>query len=251
MTQSGARAPSLHESGGSRVSVAGLRSLRRPQAQIVALAIVLLVVSVVVLLIVPDPGTSVMNGGWWAPLTVAVAFGLAEYSGLQPPVPSRGHLVHAVRAADGVRARVPHAVRRDPGSAPAQRARAPHHSEEPRLQAGVQLRAAVVRRRPLGADLPRPARRVGPRCRLDAARRGRRDGRHVTADVGDHLVRDLPHRGRRSRADRERAAIDLVDVHGECRVERDDRGAGARASGVGAAGAAADRRYLVRAAVVR
>ncbi len=80
MTQSKAETPPLHESGGSSVSGATPGWLRQPSTQIVLIAIVLFVVAIGALLIVPDPGHAVRSGGWWAPVAVAIVFGLAEYS---------------------------------------------------------------------------------------------------------------------------------------------------------------------------
>ena len=53
--------------------------LRRPEMQVVLLAIVLELAAVVWIIATPDRGDSVRDGGLWAFVVVAVLFGLFEY----------------------------------------------------------------------------------------------------------------------------------------------------------------------------
>jgi hypothetical protein len=55
------------------------RVWRQPEIQVLGLALVMAIVSLVVMLIVPDRNDAVRPAGWWAFVTVVVLFGLFEY----------------------------------------------------------------------------------------------------------------------------------------------------------------------------
>ncbi len=52
---------------------------RHPRVEVLGLALVMAIVSLVVMLVVPDRGDAVRPAGWWAFITVVALFGLFEY----------------------------------------------------------------------------------------------------------------------------------------------------------------------------
>jgi diguanylate cyclase (GGDEF)-like protein len=52
---------------------------RQPEIEVLGLALVMAIISLVVMLVVPDRDDAVRPGGWWAFITVVILFGLFEY----------------------------------------------------------------------------------------------------------------------------------------------------------------------------
>ena len=52
---------------------------RQPQVEVLGLALVMAIISLVVMIVVPDRGDAVRPAGWWAFITVVALFGLFEY----------------------------------------------------------------------------------------------------------------------------------------------------------------------------
>ena len=48
---------------------------RHPEIEVLGLALVMAIISLVVMLVVPDRGDAVRPGGWWAFITVVALFG--------------------------------------------------------------------------------------------------------------------------------------------------------------------------------